>query len=50
MKNANPTPFLRPRTKDALYLALFWLLVAASAIGAYLTTTHFLAWTSQRFR
>ena len=50
MRNANPTPFLRPATKDALFVGLFWLLIAASCVGGYLTTSHFLTWTSQHFR
>lgn len=50
MKNANPTPLLRPRTKDALYLALFWSLLAGTAIGSFITITHLITWTSQHFR
>lgn len=50
MKNANAKKLLHPRTKDALYLGLFWLLVAAAITGSYLTTTHLITWTSQHCR
>ena len=50
MKNANAKPLLHPRTKDALYLALFWGLLTCATVGAYLTTTHLLTWTSQHCR
>lgn len=50
MRNANPTPLLRPATKDALFVALFWGLLTCAAVGAYLTITHLLTWTSQHCR
>lgn len=37
MKNANPTPWLRPHHRDALQLAAFWLAVALGGTGVYLT-------------
>lgn len=50
MRNANQPPFLRPRTKDALLVGLFWLLLVGSAAGTGIFLTRLITWTWRHLR